>query len=155
MRPLKRELWETLAVCAAITLLAGCASGIPLKESQPAVRERYAAYAGEPIRQFNWLGDYYSWEPVAKDELVVFTTPSEAYLLKVWPSCPDLIFLTGPIGLTSTSHTVSAGLDSVRTERMSCPIEEIRKVDYQRMQADLRREAQNKGSPGSGASPQR
>ena len=49
----------------------------------------------------------------------------------------------------------NAGLDSVHVYGMSCPIEEIRKVDYQRMQADLRREAQNQGSPGSGASPQR
>jgi hypothetical protein len=52
-------------------------------------------------------------------------------------------FVMNNIGLSSTGSTVTAHLDSVITNspstgRWRCPIEEIRKVDYQRMRADLR-----------------
>ncbi len=33
------------------------------------------------------MGQYYSWEPVGENQLVVFTTPSDAYLLKVSGPC--------------------------------------------------------------------
>ena len=75
---------------------------------------------------------------------MVFTTPGDAYLLKVWPPC-DLRFVINAIGLTSTSHTVHARLDSVTVNSagtgpgpLRCPIDEIRKVDYKRMRADMR-----------------
>ena len=71
---------------------------------------------------------------------MLFTTPFDAYLLTVRPPCNDLNFAQA-IGLTSTGNTVSARLDSVTVKNMRCPIAEIRKVDYQRMQADMRAEA--------------
>lgn len=51
------------------------------------------------------------------------------------------------IGVSSTGGTVSAHLDSVTidsapTGRMVCPIDEIRRIDYRRMTADLRAKAQ-------------
>jgi hypothetical protein len=81
---------------------------------------------------------------------VVFTTPSDAYLLKVWPPC-DLRFVINRIGLTSTARTIYARLDSITVNAagtgpgpLRCPIDEIRKVDYKRMRADLRAQAQQK-----------
>jgi hypothetical protein len=52
-------------------------------------------------------------------------------------------FVINDIGLSSTGRTVTAHLDSVITNspstgRWRCPIDEIRKIDYQRMRADLR-----------------
>jgi len=51
------------------------------------------------------------------------------------------------IALSSTGPTVTAHLDSVittspATGRRRCPIDEIRRVDYRRMMADLRARAQ-------------
>jgi hypothetical protein len=130
----------------AIVLLAACASGMPQHLSDQQLRERYQAYAGPPIPRFTWLGHFYSWEGLGKDELVVFTTPSDAYLLKVWPQC-DLRFVFNLVGISSTASTVSTSGDyitirSPATGPMRCPIDEIRPVDYKRMQADLRAQRQ-------------
>ena len=127
-------------------LLAACASSMPQHLSDQQLRERYQAYAGPPISQFNWFGHFYSWEGLGRDELVVFTTPSDAYLLKVWPQC-DLRFDFNLIGISSTGPMVSSHVDSITvhspaTGPMRCPIDEIRKIDYQRMRADLRAHAQ-------------
>ena len=129
------------ALAALPALLAAC-GGIPLHESDQEVRDRFNAYAGEPIDRFTWLGRFDSWQPVGRYELVVSTSPSDAYLLKVAPPCQNLQFATR-IGLTSTGAAVYSRFDSVTTGRWRCPIEQIRRVDYQRMKADLRLEAQS------------
>jgi hypothetical protein len=147
---------EKLAVAVGLALLASCASST--HQSDQERRANYAAYAGPPIQQFTWLSHFDSWEPLGQTELVVFTTPSEAYLLKVWPPC-DLRFASNgrgseTIGVTSTGGTVSAGLDSVIERapavggRTVCPISEIRKVDYRRMLADKRLQDQAKRGSG-------
>ena len=147
-----------LAAAAALaTLLVGCATGgapggsTPAPTGTPAQQAalaRYLAYAGPPLDYFTWLGQFYSWEPLGKDTLVVFTVPNEAYLLKVWPPC-DLRFVVNAIGITSTARTVYAHTDSITVNsagtgpgRWRCPIDEIRKIDYRRMRADQRAQAQ-------------
>ena len=156
-------------------LLTGCTStgsaSTPAPTGTPAEQAalaRYLAYAGPPIPYFTWLGRFYSWEPLGKDTLVVFTVPDEAYLLKVWPPC-DLRFVINAIGITSTARTVYAHTDSITVNsagtgpgRWRCPIDEIHKIDYPRMRTDLRAQAQqSKGGqpnpaapPASPASPQ-
>jgi Family of unknown function (DUF6491) len=161
MRHNLRALAPPAALLSLLSLLGGCALNPPhpgtvaaaATSSQEQALARYRAYAGPPIDRFTWLGHFYSWEQLGRDQLVVFTTPSDAYLLKVWPSC-DLRFVINTIGVTSTGGTVSARLDSVKidsapTGRMVCPIEEIRSIDYGRMTADMRAKAQQ-----SAAAPQ-
>jgi hypothetical protein len=132
----------------AVMVLAGCSSGgIPKHEDAAQVRARFAAYAGEPIDRMTWMGQYYSWEPIGENQLVVFTTPSDAYLLQVSGPCTDLKFVTS-IGLTSTGSTVYSRLDSVKVRHWRCPIAEIRKIDYKRMRAEMRAEA-DKAKPAS------
>ena len=129
------------AVAATVGLLAACVGTIPLHERQQAERDRFNAYAGDPIEEFTWLGRFDSWQPLGRYELAVFTGPSDAYLIKVSPPCDDLQFVNR-IGLTSTGSTVHTRFDAVRTGNWRCPIEEIRRVDYRRLKADLRLEAQ-------------
>src|SRR5215467_16118576 len=110
-----RDKLAKLAIAVWFVLLASCASST--HQSDQERRAQYAAYAGPPIQQFTWLGHFDGWEPLGQTDLVVFTTPSDAYLLKVWPPC-DLRFAfngqgSETIGVTSTGGTVSAGLDSV------------------------------------------
>jgi len=137
------------------TRAASAGSGTP---AQQQALERYTAYAGTPLPYFRWLGHLYSWEPLSKDQLVVFTTPGEAYLLKVWPPC-DLRFVINAVGITSTASTVYARLDSITLNgagtgpgQWRCPIDEIRRVDYARMRADMHAQAQHK-QPNSAAQP--
>ena len=126
---------------SATALLTAC-SGIPLKQRQDAQRARYEAYAGPPVEQFTWLGRYDSWQSIGTNELVVWTTPFQAYLIKVAPPCDNLEF-AHRIGLTSTANTVSARFDFVKVGRQwRCPIQEIRPVDYQRMREDMRKETE-------------
>lgn len=102
---------------------------------------RYAAYAGAPLDRLTWLGRFDSWESLGNDQLLVFTTPNDAYLIDVTPPCTDLPFVQH-IALTSTGSTVSARLDSVIVNKWQCQIAQIRKVDYPRMRSDLRQEAE-------------
>lgn len=159
MRPMRHRHFKSAATALlAAALLAAC-SGIPLRESDQEIRDRYSAYAGEPVDHFVWLSHFDSWQPVGHDELVVFTGPSDAYLLKVAPPCHDLQFANS-IGLTSTGGSVSSRFDSVLVRSGSpgfgdrCQIEEIRKVDYRRMRADMRLEAQRAREAKSAATPQ-
>jgi hypothetical protein len=123
-------------VFPAMALLTAC-SGIPLKQRDEALRARYEAYAGAPVSQFTWLGRYDSWQPIGTNELVVWTTPFQAYLIKVAPPCENLQF-ANRIGLTSTANTVSARFDFVKVEHWRCPIQEIRPIDYTRMRQDMK-----------------
>jgi hypothetical protein len=126
---------------SATALLTAC-SGIPLKQRQDALRARYEAYAGPPIEKFTYLGRYDSWQPMGTNELVVWTTPFQAYLITVAPPCDNLEFVNR-IGLTSTASTVSARFDFVKVGRQwRCPIQQIRPVDYQRMRQDMRKDAE-------------
>jgi hypothetical protein len=120
-----------------LALLAACSSTVPRHESDAQERARYASYAGEPQENFTWLGRYYSWDALGDNHLVLFTTPNDAYLITVQPPCTDLPFAQG-IGLSSTGNTVHARLDSVIVKGWRCPINEIRKVDYTKMRADMR-----------------
>jgi Family of unknown function (DUF6491) len=126
------------AVAVALALLAACSAGIPVRQDPEQVRNRYQAYAGAPIDHFTWLGRYDGWEALGPDELVVFTSVNNAYLLKVSPPCNDLRGAVR-VDLTSTGGSVYARLDSVATRGWRCRILQIRKLDYRRMQADLRR----------------
>jgi uncharacterized protein DUF6491 len=131
--------FHATGLLAASALLAAC-SGIPLKQRQDEQRARYEAYAGPPIEQFTYLGRYDSWQSIGTNQLVVWTTPFQAYLIKVAPPCENLQF-ANRIGLTSTASTVSARFDFVKVGgRWRCPIQEIRPVDYQRMRQDMRKE---------------
>ena len=126
---------------SATALLTAC-SGIPMKQRRDAQLARYEAYAGPPIEQFTYLGRYDSWQLMGTNELVIWTTPFQAYLIKVAPPCDNLEFVNR-IGLTSTANTVSARFDFVKVGRQwRCPIQQIRPVDYQRMRQDMRKETE-------------
>jgi len=128
---------RTIAAAVLLALLGACSS-VPYARQQQ-THDRFMAYAGPPVDQFTWLGHFDSWQSLSRSELVVFTTPWDAYYLKIWLPC-DTRF-ANRVGLSSTARTVYSRLDSVIVGRDRCPIEEIRPIDYRRMRADLRRDA--------------
>lgn len=142
---MRHQALRFAALAALPALLAAC-GGIPLHESDQELRDRYDAYAGQPIDRLTWLGRFDSWQPIGRYEVVVVANVSDAYLIKVAPPCQNLQF-ANRIGLTSTAGSVSSRFDSVIVGqwpggRERCQIEEIRKVDYRRMKADMRLDAQ-------------
>lgn len=154
-----RHLWlrGLAAALLAAAVMAGCSS-VPLDQREAAERARFESYAGKPVDEFTWLGHYYSWEYLGNYEIVIWTTPWDAYLLKVLPPCEDLPFVQR-IGLTSTARTVSSRFDFIlvhpegegrRALPWRCPIKQIRPVDYRRMQHDLRLQKQAARQNGTG-----
>lgn len=129
---------RSAAIAIAVTALAACSAGIPVRQDPEEVRNRYEAYAGASVDHFTWLGRFDGWEALSADELVLFTSVNSAYLLKVSPPCNDLRGAER-VGFTSTGGSVYARLDSVTTRGWRCRILKIRKLDYRRMKADLRR----------------
>ncbi len=125
---------KPLTFVGLAALIAACSSGSPrLTDAQQ--RERYAAYAAPPVESFTWLGRFYNWQTLGDNQLVVFTTPSDAYLLTVQSPCNQLPFAQ-TVGVTATAGTVHARLDSVTVQGWHCPITEIRPVDYARLRAE-------------------
>lgn len=145
-KPFLRGAW--LLVAAA--LLTAC-SGIPLRQRDAAERNRFEAYAGKPVDHFTWLTSYDGWEPISRNQLVVWTDINRPYLITVFQPCTDLMFARR-IGLTPTADTVYAHFDSVRVEGWRCIIDTIQPIDYVRMEHDLRqqREAEKRKKAGSG-----
>lgn len=126
------------SLVAALAVTVAACSSIPLKHRQDEQRAQYESHAGAPIDSFTWLGRYDSWQPIGTNELVVWTTVSQAYLIKVAPPCENLEF-TDRIELTSTANTVSSRFDFVKVGggRWRCPIQQIRPLDYLRMRQDI------------------
>lgn len=116
-------------------LVAACAS-LPSSQYRAERRAAYEKAAGAPVSSFHFASSLYSWEPLSDDELVVYTRPTRAWLLKL-AACRNLDF-TNTIGLTSNFNEVSVNFDSVLTERglFPCAISQIRPVDLKGMKAD-------------------
>lgn len=114
--------------------LAACSS-VPRAEREAQRRADYEAAAGPGQRSFRFFGNLWSWEPLGKDLLAVYTRPNEAWLLTVG-GCIDLEY-TNAIGLTSSFGQVSVGFDKVLTGRRDFPcfITGIRPVDVKRLKA--------------------
>jgi hypothetical protein len=120
--------------------LAACAS-VPYAQRLQQRQQAYSAAAGAPVQSFRLiLNNIYSWEPLSDTQLVVYTQPTRAYLLDVWP-CNNLTF-TNSIGLTSFANQVQVGFDKVLTGRgyIPCRIKQIRPVNL--AQFKLEKESQ-------------
>ena len=142
--PCSRIKLRSAGLLVAVALLTAC-SGIPLAQRDAAERTRFEAYAGKPVDHFTWLTHYEGWEPISRNQLVVWTDINAAYLITVFSPCTDLMFARR-IALTQSADTVYAHFDSVRADGWHCIIDTIRPVDYRRMEHDLReqREAKSK-----------
>jgi len=134
------RLMRFLAGCAVAALLAGCAS-----QRLPDA-ERYALYAdhaGAGVDHFQYFGRLNGWTPLGTEALVVWTRPSEAWLLDLAAHCEDLQYAPA-IGLTSTLNQVSARLDRVIVSSRGaitfpCRIRQIRPLDVAAIRAAERR----------------
>ena len=118
-------------------LLAACES-VPYAQRLQQRQQAYASAAGAPVRSFRLVMgmQIYSWEPLSDTQLVIYTLPSKAYLLGVWP-CNNLTF-TNFIGLTSFADEVQTGFDKVLTGRpyIPCVIKQIRPIDLTRFKLE-------------------
>jgi hypothetical protein len=123
---------RTPCICLAAILLTACSAMAP-HESRPLL-ERYMQYAGPPIQRFSYRDSDYGWQTAAADKVVVFVA-QDAYVLGVSPPCAQLQFAQHIRLHTAINGTVSR-YDYVLFDDQKCLIDEIRPVDYRRMQQD-------------------
>ncbi|WP_129642500.1 DUF6491 family protein [Peristeroidobacter agariperforans] len=124
-------------VAVLATLIVGACADIPKRTSDQEDLARYLQYAGEPVTSISYLGRYDGWRALGRDNLVIFTGPTEAYLLTVAGPCNDLPF-ANRVAIKSRGSTLSRG-DSVIVGRgQRCLISEIRPIDYRKMKQDTR-----------------
>lgn len=130
---------KRLLIICSIVMLAACASN--LKQTDAERLALYRANAGDPVRDFQYFGSLNGWTPLGDSALVVWTRPTEAYLLELSGPCNDLDFATA-IGVTNHMGRVSARFDDVRIfgggsagMRIPCRIQTIRPLDVKAVKA--------------------
>ena len=122
---------RALAPILAFALLAGCATDPSRRDADDLAL--YRTHAGEPVDGFTYLGRFDSWTALGSEALVVWTTPSRAWLLDVYGPCSELSFATA-VKLSSSTGRVNARFDHVTPlgsgmHQVPCRIREIRPVD--------------------------
>ena len=125
-----------LALLAA-TLLTACAHNLSTTEKLALYRD----HAGEPVKDFRYLGHLSGWAPIGDSALAVWTKPSEAYLLELTGRCQDLEYALA-ISITQFGNRVTARFDDVlplgagtSSIKIPCRIETIRPLDVKALRA--------------------
>lgn len=136
---------RSMFVLIPLLLLAGCA-GVQNDRHRNERDAAYLAAAGAPVGNFTF-SSLYSWEPLSETRLVVYTRPTQAWLLDLF-GCQNLLF-SNSIGLTSNLNQVSANFDKVLTQHsgVPCTISRIRPVDVKSMRAAAQEKRQIRSEP--------
>ncbi len=119
------------ALCVAMLASACASTGLSQNERV----ELYRTHAGEPVGNFRNWNRSLQWRALSNDALVVWSRPSEAFLLEFRNSCPGLISAR-EINISNSGQLVASGFDSVRitsplANRTACRITSIRPLDLQ------------------------
>ena len=122
---------QVVVLALAILLGAGCAGGPRRNADDQAAA--YLDYAGKPVSSFTAFR-LQSWQPLSRNQLILWTGVNGAYLVTVWDSCPDLQFADS-IHVSSTGNQITT-FDHVNVGRDRCPISQIRPIDIRQMKAD-------------------
>ena len=95
----------------------------------PPTRETYLKYAGPPVESFTYLGHYNGFRTLGGQDVVIWTTINDAYLIKVLEPCMNLQF-ANRVELTSAAHTVTRSIDWVVFDNGRCRIDTMRHINY-------------------------
>ena len=125
---------KRMLLLLAVSLAIGACASAP-RQTDAEKLALYQAHAGEPVGDFQYFGSINGWSPVGDNALVVWTRPSQAYLLELFGPCTDLGYAPA-ISLSNSMGRVSSRFDSVHvlgggssTMRVPCRIETIRPLD--------------------------
>ncbi len=132
------------AILLAAALASGCASSSGISRSEELL-DRYEPYVGEPVSSFTAFRQE-SWQPLSRNQLVLWTSINDAYLLTVTNNCPNMMS-TNAVSVTSTGSSISTH-DAVLVRGDRCRIEEIQPIDVRRMKADRNARAAEESARG-------
>lgn len=120
------------AILVAAALASGCASSSGISRSEELL-DKYEPYLGEPVTNFTAFRQQ-SWQPISRNQLVLWTSINDAYLLTVTNNCPNMMF-TNAVSVTSTGSSISTH-DAVLVRGDRCQIQQIQPIDVRRMRND-------------------
>lgn len=86
--------------------------------------------SGQSVNDSIWLGyggRFSDWRPIARDELIVWTTRSKPYLVKIWRPSTSLRFVQS-IGFSSLGGRVTH-FDHIYVDGQRLPIKSIVALD--------------------------
>jgi hypothetical protein len=115
-------------------MLALAACGTSASRREEAALTEYLPYTGAPIEEFHYFR-LDGWQSLGDDRVVIWTSPSDAYMVTVEGPCTELGF-TNRLGITSTFGTVSHFEALLVRGGQRCPIKEIRPINVKQLNAD-------------------
>ena len=123
---------KLLAFTAGLALAASAQAGFG------GARTDYAAYAvGEPLRSINYY-QLYNWHRSTDEQVVVWTKPSEAYMLSLAHQCDELRGAVVSIavgGVAAVPGKLMVG-DDLLVGQIKCRIAGIQALDLKTLEAD-------------------
>ncbi|HSE12933.1 MAG TPA: DUF6491 family protein [Rudaea sp.] len=117
-----------------LALLAGAAHA-DTRAHEDEELARYQNYAGAPIDEFP-IFRIRKWLVVGPERLVIWSTISDAYLIRVEKPCVRLEWTHAVVVTQRTRQKVSKKSDFVEFGNQRCRIAEILPVDYRKMLKD-------------------
>ncbi len=136
-----------LPVLAAALLFTGCATSRPYG----AALNEYLPFTGPPIQEFHFW-DLYSWEAVGPHQVVLWSTPWEAYFVTVGSPCFNLEW-TNRLGVTSSAGTISHFEFVLVGHHERCQIIEIRPIDTKQLKVARKKRSVEHAKGTEGAPP--
>jgi hypothetical protein len=128
---MKKAMKEILAIAALGLAVGGAAGAAEIKPDAEIDLGQQPAAAGigslEQVESIPNLTGLHSWSAVDNDTLIVWATPFDPYLVKLYMPSPDLRFAQA-IGVTSFGSRIYARFDSVKIAGFSYPIRGIYKL---------------------------
>jgi hypothetical protein len=117
-----------ITVAALGLALGGAASAGEIKpQAEIDVGRTPLVSSLEQVESIPNLTRLHSWSAVDDDTLIVWATPFDPYLVKLYTPSPDLRFAQA-IGVTSFGSRIYARFDSVKVAGFSYPIRGIYKL---------------------------
>ena len=115
------------------TLLAACAPSPVRNDAAAKAKPNYRDYVqgGAIAFDFNRVDN---WDSPSPDQVVVWTSPNEAYLLSLFGPCFGLDHAATLV--LSSRGSVHAGSDAVIVAGERCRIHRIDRLDARRLKAD-------------------
>ncbi len=148
LRKLSKCMWQKLPLMEDSTMKKLIALGLFLvvgitpSMASVAPIDETGDHVFTQVDSFRVVGNAHNWYALDRNSLIVWATPSKAYLLELRHPSPDLRYAF-EIGLTSSLGRVSKGFDDVIVDGWRYPIRKIYQLDKAeaRAMASKRRES--------------
>jgi len=124
----------TLSLTLFVALVGS--AGADTREHEKAELARYQQFAGAPIDEFRMV-DLFRTQVVGPQNVVIWSTIKDAYLVKVDQPCRELEWTTGFGVSQAQKWKVSRKFDKINVG-MGCRILEIRPIDLTAMEKAAR-----------------